>query len=130
MEALSPPDLIIGDVPKFAEAVTSATGSALTGMGVAAGKASGTARLIHHPHEGGKLKDGDVLVAPSTDPGWTPLFLRTSAIVMETGGFLSHGSIVAREYGIPAVVNIPGVMKTIKDKQIITVDGDEGKIYL
>jgi len=130
MEAISPPDLIIGDVPRFVKPVAGATGSALTGMGVAAGKASGTAGLIHHPHEGGKLKDGDVLVAPSTDPGWTPLFLRASAIVMETGGFLSHGSIVAREYGIPAVVNIPGVMKAIKDKQIITVDGDEGKIYL
>jgi len=71
-----------------------------------------------------------VLVAPSTDPGWTPLFLRASAIVMETGGFLSHGSIVAREYGIPAVVNIPNAMKVIRDKRIITVDGDEGKILL
>lgn len=48
------------------------------------------------------------MVAPSTDPGWTPLFLKAGAVVMETGGFLSHGAIVAREYGIPAVVNIPG----------------------
>ncbi|KAF1086196.1 Chondramide synthase cmdD [Sporotomaculum syntrophicum] len=69
-------------------------------------------------------------MAPSTDPGWTPLFLKVSAIVMETGGFLSHGSIVAREYGIPAVVNIPGAMKVIKDGQLITVDGDGGKVYL
>lgn len=69
-------------------------------------------------------------MAPSTDPGWTPLFLRASAIVMEEGSSLSHGSIVAREYGIPAVVNIPGVMKMIKDNQLITVDGDEGKVYL
>lgn len=65
----------------------------------------------------------------STDPAWTPLFLRASAIVMETGGFLSHGSTVAREYGIPAVVNIPGVMRILNDNELITVDGDEGKIY-
>lgn len=102
----------------------------LLGIGVAAGKASGPASIIRHPNEGEKLKEGDVLVAPSTDPGWTPLFLRTAAIVMEEGASLSHGAIVAREYGIPAVVNIPGVLKMIKDHQLITVDGDEGKVYL
>ncbi len=130
MEALLPPDLIIGDMPKFAEPQTYMPGRPLAGMGVSAGKASGPARLIMHPDEGEKLLAGDVLVAPSTDPGWTPLFLRASAIVMETGGFSSHGAIVAREYGIPAVVNIPGVMKMIKNSQLITVDGDQGKIYL
>jgi len=128
-EALSPPDLIIDEVPQFAESVTSTSGNTLTGAGVAAGKASGTARLIFHPDEGGKLKAGDVLVAPSTDPAWTPLFLRASAIVMESGGFLSHGAIVAREYGVPAVVNVPGVMRIIKDDQDIIVDGDEGKVF-
>lgn len=130
MEALSPPDLIIDDVPKFAESATAGTGNVLTGMGVAAGRASGSARLINHPDKGGKLQAGEVLVAPSTDPAWTPLFLRASAIVMETGGFISHGAIVAREYGIPAVVNVPGVMKILHDGQKITVDGDGGKIYL
>ena len=130
MEALSPPDLIIDEAAHFAEPVKISSGNVLTGMGVAAGRASGTARLIDHPDEGSKLHAGDVLVAPSTDPAWTPLFLSASAIVMETGGLASHGSIVAREYGIPAVVNVPGVMKVIKDSQIITVDGDEGKIYL
>jgi pyruvate,water dikinase len=99
-------------------------------MGVAAGKASGAAKLVCHPDGGKKLQEGDVLVAPSTDPGWTPLFLKACAIVMEAGGSLSHGAIVAREYGIPAVVNIPGVMKIIKDSQLITVDGDEGRVYL
>jgi pyruvate,water dikinase len=70
------------------------------------------------------------MVAPSTDPGWTPLFLKAGAVVMETGGFLSHGAIVAREYGIPAVVNIPGVMAILKEGQTIVVDGDSGKIFL
>ncbi len=130
MERLPAPDVIINEAPEFAEAVIGSAGNALTGLGVAAGKASGTARFIHHPGEGDKLQNEEVLVAPSTDPGWTPLFLKASAIVMETGGFLSHGAIVAREYGIPAVVNIPGVRKMIKDSQLITVDGDEGKVYL
>ena len=130
MEALPPPDFIIDDVPKYVESVTTCTGNVLAGMGVAAGRASGSARLIYHPNEGEKLQAGDVLIAPSTDPGWTPLFLRASAIVMETGGLISYGAIVAREYGIPAVVNISGVMKMIKDSQLITVDGDEGKVFL
>lgn len=97
---------------------------------LAAGKASGTARLINHPGEGNRLQPGDVLVAPSADPGWTPLFLKAGAVVMETGGFLSHGAIVAREYGVPAVVNVPGVMRVIQDGRKVVVDGDEGKIFL
>jgi len=71
-----------------------------------------------------------VLVAPSTDPGWTPLFLRASAVVMEVGGYLSHGAIVAREYGIPAVVNLPGLLSSVKDGQRLVVDGDAGTITL
>ncbi len=83
---------------------------ALSGVGVAAGVASGPARPIRHPGEGTRLQKGDVLVAPSTDPAWTPLFLRASAVVMEVGGYLSHGAIVAREYGIPAVANAADAM--------------------
>ena len=75
------------------------------------------------------MQAGDVLVAPSTDPGWTPLFLRAKAVVMEVGGYISHGAIVAREYGIPAVVNVGEVMKTLHDGEQLTVDGDEGKVY-
>ena len=130
LEVLSPPDVIIDEVPRLAELAACSPGDALAGLGVAAGRASGMSRVIYHPGEGEKLQAGDVLVAPSTDPGWTPLFLRASAIVMETGGFGSHGAIVAREYGIPAVVNIPGVLKMIKNGQKITVDGDAGKVYL
>jgi pyruvate,water dikinase len=85
--------------------------------------------LIRHPGENRRLQPGDVLIAPSTDPGWTPLFLRAKALVMEVGGYLSHGAIVAREYGIPAVVNVPGVMKTLHDGESLTIDGDEGKVY-
>ncbi|TGE39889.1 pyruvate, phosphate dikinase [Desulfosporosinus fructosivorans] len=130
MEERSLPVLITGEVSKHVEPVKLSAGSSLTGFGVASGRAVGRARLIYHPNEGGSLEYGDVLVAPSTDPAWTPLFLRASAVVMETGGVISHGAIVAREYGIPAVVNVLGVMKSISEGQTIEVDGDEGKIVL
>jgi len=130
MEELSPPDYFIDDSPQYVEPVSHASGQALKGLAGSAGRASGPARLICHPRDGEKLKAGDVLVAPTTDPGWTPLFLRASAIVVEAGGAGSHGAIVAREYGIPAVLNIPGVMHLIKDGQNVVVDGNEGRVFL
>ncbi len=102
----------------------------LTGVGVASGRASGRACLIRHPSEGKRLENGQILVAPTTDPGWTPLFLRAAAVVMEVGGYLSHGAIVAREYGIPAVVNIPGLLNAVEAGQLLTVDGDAGQVLL
>ncbi len=130
MEKLSPPDYYIDETSHFVEAVATGSGSVLEGLGVAAGRACGPAKLMQHPSQEKKLDSGDVLVAPSTDPGWTPLFLRAAAIVLERGGIGSHGAIVAREYGIPAVVNVPGAMRLIKEGQNVTVDGDEGKVYM
>lgn len=129
LSELEPPDVIIDEVPQAQAQQQQVHGKVLSGLGVAAGRAGGSARLIRHPRENIKLLAGDVLVAPSTDPGWTPMFLRAKAVVMEIGGYLSHGAIVAREYGIPAVVNVPGVMKALKDGEQLTVDGDEGKVY-
>jgi pyruvate,water dikinase len=105
-------------------------GRELKGVGVAAGRATGVARLVRHPEEGTRLQPGEVLVAPSTDPGWTPLFLRAAGVVMEVGGYLSHGAIVAREYGLPAVVNLPGLLDLVQDGQRLTVDGDQGCVIL
>ncbi len=129
LSKLEPPDVIIDEVPQPLLRSSEVHGRVIRGLGVAAGRASGVARIVRHPGENTKLQKGDVLVAPSTDPGWTPLFLRAKALVMEVGGYTSHGAIVAREYGIPAVVNVPGVMKTLKDGEQLTVDGDEGKVY-
>jgi pyruvate,water dikinase len=134
----SPPDVLIRDPegrPMVMSTVATAAtgkppGDGLSGVGAAAGLASGPARILRHPSDGPRLQAGDVLVAPSTDPGWTPLFLRASALVMEVGGYLSHGAIVAREYGIPAVVNIPGILERLRDGQQITVDGDAGRVVL
>ncbi|HWQ41149.1 MAG TPA: PEP-utilizing enzyme [Desulfosporosinus sp.] len=128
LQKLDPPDLIINDHASFAKLSSIVIGDGISGMGVAGGRVEGKVKLLYRPEDG--LDQGEVLVAPSTDPGWTPLFLKASGIIMETGGFLSHGAIVAREYGIPAVVNIPGVMKLIKNGDSVVVDDDEGKVYL
>jgi pyruvate,water dikinase len=98
------------------------------GIGVSPGAASGPARMVRNPRDAAHLQQGDILVAPSTDPGWTPLFLRASGIVMETGGYLSHGAIVAREYGIPAVANVAGILDALYDGERITVDGAGGRV--
>jgi rifampicin phosphotransferase len=98
------------------------------GLSVAPGSARGVARIVRSPRDAAHLHQGEILMAPSTDPGWTPLFLRASAIVMETGGFLSHGAIVAREFGIPAVANIPGILNILQDGELITVDGSLGRV--
>jgi rifampicin phosphotransferase len=124
-----PPDVILGETPVKKAPVVHASGPVLTGTGVATGTASGRARVILHPEEGVRLQPGEVLVAPSTDPAWTPLFLRASAVVMEVGGYLSHGAIVAREYGLPAVANIPGLLQAVADGETLTVDGDAGLVY-
>ena len=86
-----------------------------------------TARVILDP-VGAALKPGEILVAPSTDPGWTPLFLTAGGLVMEMGGAMSHGAIVAREYGIPAVVGVPSATERIETGQALTVDGSAGTV--
>lgn len=103
-------------------------GDEWSGIGAAPGLARGLARIVMHPNDAHSFKVGEVLVAPSTDPGWTPLFLRASAIVMASGGYLSHGAIVAREYGIPAVVNVPGILTLVQPGDRLLVDGDAGRV--
>jgi phosphohistidine swiveling domain-containing protein len=106
----------------------SAGGRAWEGLAAAPGAAVGPACVLSSPHDADRMQRGDVLVAPSTDPGWTPLFLRASAIVMETGGYLSHGAVVAREFGIPAVVNVRDAMVLIRDGDELQVDGENGVV--
>ncbi|WP_291994389.1 PEP/pyruvate-binding domain-containing protein [Candidatus Accumulibacter sp. ACC003] len=98
------------------------------GIAVGAGVAEGAARRIDSPEQGDRLLTGEILIAPSTDPAWTPLFLRAGGLVMETGGYLSHGAIVAREFGIPAVVNLPGIRARVRDGDRIRVDGQRGEV--
>jgi rifampicin phosphotransferase len=130
---VEPPDTITDDGAEIAAtpaAQAPAGAGTFRGLAVAPGRAEGIARILLHSDDGARLSPGEILIAPSTDPGWSPLFLRAAALVTETGGYLSHGSIVAREYGLPAVANIPGVLKSIQDGQRIIVDGDRGTVTL
>jgi pyruvate,water dikinase len=100
---------------------------ALAGTAASPGVYEGKARVILDPR-GAKLEPGEVLVAPSTDPAWTPLFLSAGALVMELGGIMSHGSVVAREYGIPAVVGVPEATQRLRTGQRVRVDGESGQV--
>lgn len=100
------------------------------GVAGSPGVVSGVARVIRGPEEFGRLQNGEILVAPLTNPVWTPLFAIAGAVVTEVGGILSHGAIVAREYGIPAVMSVAGVTQSVRDGQTVTVDGNQGMVYL
>ena len=102
---------------------------ALLGTPASIGTVTAPARVVLDP-VGVRLEPGEILVAPSTDPGWTPLFLTAGGVVLETGGVNSHGAVVAREYGIPAVVGIPGITRTVANGQTITVDGAAGSVVV
>ncbi|MBI5842007.1 MAG: pyruvate, phosphate dikinase [Chloroflexi bacterium] len=106
------------------------SGNVLKGLGASAGKVTATACVMFAPEDFNKMKPGDVLVAVITTPAWTPLFTMASAIVTDIGGPLSHSSIVAREYGIPAVLATGSGTRRIQDGQTITVDGSAGTVTL
>ena len=105
-------------------------GDTLKGVAASPGRITAPARVLHGPEDFAQMQAGDVLVAAITTPAWTPLFVRAAGIVTDVGGPLSHGSIVAREYGIPAVLGTDSATKRIRSGQTITVDGSEGKVYL
>jgi pyruvate,water dikinase len=124
------------DVPKLQEAmprtldVTDTPHSLeLDGMGVSPGRVTGVARVVTDPRSGAYIEPGEILVAPVTDVAWTPLFAQAAGLVVEVGGLLSHGSIVAREYGVPAVVGVTGATRTIRTGDRITLDGATGRVF-
>ncbi|MEV4563734.1 PEP/pyruvate-binding domain-containing protein [Nonomuraea sp. NPDC049419] len=117
-----------GTEPEALAAATADPG-ALTGTPASPGTVTGTARVVLDPH-GAHLEPGEILVCPSTDPGWTPLFLTAGGLVMEMGGAMSHGAVVAREYGIPAVVGVPDATHRVGSGQEITVNGAAGTVTL
>jgi rifampicin phosphotransferase len=122
-------DLVAGDVDTMQVVAGERHGdNGLTGIGCSPGVAEGSARVLHDISETDSLKPGEILVAPHIDPGWTPLFLTCRAVVTEIGGFLSHGATVAREYAIPAVVNVTGAREQIKSGDLIRVDGEKGRV--
>lgn len=129
MRRRSVPGLLLSDGtnPEALAPNTPAADGTLVGMAAAPGTATGRARVILDP-AGAHVEPGEILVAPTTDPGWTPLFMTAGGLVTETGAPMAHGPTVAREYGIPAVICVRDATLLITTGQLITVDGAAGTV--
>ncbi len=133
-----PPFVFEGTIPpphtwplrSAATLIATPAGTKLTGIPGCPGVARGRARVVLHPGDPGDLGPGDVLVAPITDPAWTPLFVPAEAVVVDVGALLSHAVIVARELGIPAVVSVTDATRRIPDGALIEVDGTTGTVTI
>ncbi|MCJ7825533.1 MAG: PEP-utilizing enzyme [Anaerolineales bacterium] len=125
------PRILLSDGTTYYEGVRAPEGQegAIIGDPVSPGEVEGTARVIFDP-QSSQLAPGEILVCPGTDPAWTPLFLTASGLVMEVGGMMTHGSVVAREFGIPAVVGVHQATERIKTGQRLRVNGSTGEITL
>lgn len=111
-------------------AATASVGDVLTGVSGSPGVARGVARVVHDPAEPGDLAPGDILVAPCTDPSWTPLFMTSAAVVVNVGGQISHAVIVSRELGVPCVVSVTDATDRIADGALVEVNGDRGTVTI
>jgi pyruvate,water dikinase len=107
-----------------------AAGATLKGVAASPGRVTAVARVLHGPGDFGQMHNGDILVAKITTPAWTPLFALAAGVVTDVGGPLSHGSIVAREYGIPAVLGTGVATERIASGNVVTVDGDTGEVTI
>lgn len=124
-----PPVIFSDDLEAIGRApVAAADGERVQGVPLSAGTAEGPAWVLDELHPGNPPGQGYILVCPSTDPSWVPLFAHAGALVMETGGVLSHGAIVAREYGLPAVAGIPDAVRRFRTGQRLRVDGGKGTV--
>ena len=130
-QKLSPPLIITsdGETPVVHYRVEDAPPGALVGNPVSPGVVEGVVHIVHDPHTE-TLQPGEILVARFTDPGWTPLFINAAGLILEVGGAMNHGSIVAREYGIPAVVGVRDATKKLRTGQRVRLDGNRGIIEI
>ena len=130
-EALTPPRVLTSDGEVIAGAYRrdDVPAGALVGLAVSAGTIEGTARVILDMAEA-DLEPGDILVTAYTDPSWTPLFVAIEGLVTEVGGLMTHGAVIAREYGLPAVVGVEHATQLIPDGQQIRVNGTEGYVEI
>jgi phosphohistidine swiveling domain-containing protein len=122
-----PREFVDSWLPEEAEIPGAVVGDVLEGIGVSTGTVTGSVRVLH-PDSLDDLQPGEVLVATLTDTGWTPLFAAAEAVVTEIGSMMSHAAVVARECGIPCVVNVADVVHRLKDGQLIEVDGAAGTV--
>jgi pyruvate,water dikinase len=127
---LGPPKAIGLELPVPAPQEEAAGGALLLGHSASPGRYQGSARVILDPSLDARLEPGEVLVAPYTDPAWTPLFLTAGAAVVEVGSYLSHAGTVAREFGMPCVVDVSEATKRIRTGDSVAVDGDQGRVRI
>jgi pyruvate,water dikinase len=128
---VEPSDTICGDQITYKTMGGFDNQKYLVGICGSPGFVEGKARIVHDPSQAPEdINKTDILIVPFTDAGWTPLFTSIGGVVAETGGQLSHTSIIAREYGLPAIVSVKNAMTLIKDGQEITLNAHEGKVYL
>lgn len=130
-EKLTPPLIVTsdGEAPIVHYQVEDAPAGALLGNPVSPGVVEGIVHVIRDPQQE-TLLPGEILVAEFTDPGWTPLFINAGGLILEVGGALTHGAVIAREYGIPAVVGVPGALETLQSGQRVRLDGNRGIIEI
>jgi pyruvate,water dikinase len=130
-QALTPPRVLTSDGEVIAGAYRrdDVPAGALTGLAVSAGTVEGRARVIADIADA-DIETGDILVTTYTDPSWTPLFLAIEGLVTEVGGLMTHGAVIAREYGVPAVVGVEHATNLIRDGQRIRVHGTDGYVQL
>jgi phosphohistidine swiveling domain-containing protein len=125
-----PADFLRSDgIPIEETAFPSPGKNRLAGVGVGGGHAEGPVRILLEP-DASRLQEGEVLVVRFADPGWTPLFPRAAAVVMEVGGLMCHAAVIARELGIPAVVGVRGATQRLEDGMAVRVDGNSGEVIL
>ncbi|RLC90959.1 MAG: hypothetical protein DRI77_14405, partial [Chloroflexi bacterium] len=127
--ATLPPTFLRGEIG-FEGTSFLPAGAFLRGVGVSPGRITAPARVISNLAQSYQFQRGEILVTVNTDPAWTPLFISAGGVVLETGGMLSHGAIVSREYGIPAVTGVRDATRHLHNGQVITVDGNRGIVSL
>jgi rifampicin phosphotransferase len=129
---LKPPAVVQGRYDQAMQATPApdANTTVLSGIPIFPGRVTARARVMPHADEHAQVQAGEILVAPFTDPAWTPYFIPAVGVVIEQGGVLSHGSIIAREYGLPAVTNVASATRVIRTGDMIEVDGNRGQVRI
>ncbi len=128
--ALLPSRVVVGRFRPTTPEALDTNAKLLTGIPVSPGTATGPAKVILRSDDQQQVLPGEILVAPLTDPAWTPYFIAAGAVVTDQGGILSHGSIVAREYGLPAVTNVGWATRIIHTGDLVQVDGNRGQVMV
>ena len=127
-ENILPPKFMVGS-REFDDPIPDSAGG-FVGIPASQGRVTGVVRILKRIEDIPTVKAGEIVVVSRTDPGWTPVFSKIGGLITESGGVLSHGAVVSREFGIPAVTNVRNACSVFKNGQKVTLDGSEGIVVL